>query len=332
MRRMSPSCSRRFSMACRRYACLPAGAWRPRLPRGLSAWLGLPWRARWRWLGRKVGELLRGGNRIDSPDRVILERRAARRSPPTRRCARFSSSAASATRATTRRCSRPTTALPDLDIDPRRARFGHPATSSRRCRTSRSTSPRRASTRRLQRRLRLRHLRPRRARQGAARSCTVLRPGGTFVLGWNDVAAFAPFDPLESRSPPASFAIRRAARRWRVGTDTPTRHTFDTYRRALLRSPWRASITSRLSPPLFAVPEHGRGAAVACSMPMRQRRARLASLDVAQQLGDEVEEDADARCAADSAGTAVAEGHPGLPLQEHRHRRPACRRRVSSGG
>jgi SAM-dependent methyltransferase len=63
-------------------------------------------------------------------------------------------------------------------------------------------------------------------------SYRVLRPGGTFVLGWNDVAAFAPFDPLDVALAAGFVRDATLLGAWRVRTDTPTRHTFDTYVRA----------------------------------------------------------------------------------------------------
>ncbi|HSC63308.1 MAG TPA: class I SAM-dependent methyltransferase [Caldimonas sp.] len=213
----------------------PARAWgRPRLPRAISAWLGLPWRARWQWAGRKVGELLRGGDRIDTPDRVILEREVlpALAADPSLRsllfvgCGRYTRHYAAMFRPATER-------LRTLDIDPRRARYGH-------------TGHLVAALQDVDRHLPAASVdavvcngvygfgiydREELAKALRA-SCAVLRPGGTFVLGWNDVPAFAPFDPLEVAL--AAGLVRDAALlgSWRVVTDTPTRHTFDTYIRA----------------------------------------------------------------------------------------------------
>jgi SAM-dependent methyltransferase len=232
MRRMSPELFEPLlEVPPVEYACLPASAWRPRLPRGLSAWLHLPWRARWRWLGRKVGELLRGGNRIDSPDRVILERQVlpAFAADPALRsllfvgCGRYTRPYAALFAPATER-------FRTLDIDPRRARFGN-------------TGHLVAALQDV-----ARHLAPASVdaivcngvygfgiydrdelAKALGASCTVLRPGGSFVLGWNDVPAFAPFDPLEVAL--ASGFVRDATLlgAWRVTTDTPTRHTFDGY-------------------------------------------------------------------------------------------------------
>ena len=213
------------------YACLPAGAWRLRLPRGLSAWLGLPWRARWRWLGRKVGELFRGGDRIDSPDRAILERQVlpALAADPALRsllfvgCGRYTRHYAALFAPATER-------FRTLDIDPRRARFGN-------------TGHLVAALQDV-----AQHIAPASVdaivcngvygfgiydrdelAKALGASCTVLRPGGSFVLGWNDVPAFAPFDPLETALAAGFVRDATLLGAWRVGTDTPTRHTFDTY-------------------------------------------------------------------------------------------------------
>jgi SAM-dependent methyltransferase len=205
------------------------------LPRAIAAWLGLSWRARWRWGRRKVGELLRGGNRIDSPDRAILERQVlpAFAADPSLRsllfvgCGRYTRHYAALFAPATER-------FRTLDIDPRRARFGN---------TGHVVAPLQHVAE---------HLAPASVdgvvcngvygfgiyeRDELAKalraSHAVLRPGGTFVLGWNDVAAFAPFDPLEVALAAGFVRDATLLGAWRVGTDTPTRHTFDTYSRAL---------------------------------------------------------------------------------------------------
>ena len=60
----------------------------------------------------------------------------------------------------------------------------------------------------------------------------VLRPGGTLVLGWNDVPALAPFDP-QTVAGEAGFECSpgNPLGAWRTATDTPLRHTFDSYAR-----------------------------------------------------------------------------------------------------
>jgi SAM-dependent methyltransferase len=211
-----------------------AAAVRPRLPRALSAWLGLPWRERWRWLGRKAGELLRGGNRIETPDRVVLERQIlpSFATDPSLRsllfvgCGRYTRHYAALFAPATER-------FRTLDIDPRRACFGN-------------TGHVVAALQDVEQHLPAASLdgvvcngvygfgiydRDELAKALRA-SFAVLRPGGTLVLGWNDVAAFAPFDPLEVALAAGFVRDPTLLGAWRVATDTPTRHTFDTYIRA----------------------------------------------------------------------------------------------------
>jgi len=212
-------------------AWMLAGARRPRLPRAVSAWLGLPRRERWRWLGRKLGELVRGGNRIDSPDRVVLERVVLPRfaADPALGsllfvgCGRYTRHYASLFAPETGR-------FRTIDIDPRRARFGS---------AGHIVAPLQDVARHLpagsvdavvcngvygfgiyEREELVEALR-------ASRS--VLRPGGALVLGWNDVPAYAPFDPVEVALAAGFVRDSTLLDTWRVTTDTPTRHTFDTY-------------------------------------------------------------------------------------------------------
>ena len=208
---------------------------RPRLPRAVAAWVGLPWHGRWQWLSRKAGELLRGGNRIETPDRVILERRVlpwfavdpSLRSLLFVGCERYTRDYALLFSPATER-------FRTLDIDPRRARYGN-------------TGHLVAALQDV-----AEHLAPasvdavvcngvygfgiydRNELAKALRaSCAVLRPAGRLVLGWNDVPAFAPFDPLEVALGAGFIRDTTLLGSWRVVTDTPTRHTFDTYIRAL---------------------------------------------------------------------------------------------------
>jgi SAM-dependent methyltransferase len=205
-----------------------------RLPRGIAAWLDLPWGARWHWAGRKVGELLRGGNRIQTPDRALLERQllpalaadASLRSLLFVGCGRYTRHYAALFAPAIER-------FRTLDIDPRRARFGnvghvvaalqdvakHLPAASVDCIVCNGVYGFGIYERdELAKALRS--------------SFAVLRPGGTFVLGWNDVAAFAPFDPLEVALAAGFVRDPTLLGAWRVATDTSTRHTFDTYVRA----------------------------------------------------------------------------------------------------
>ena len=207
---------------------------RPRLPRAVAAWLGLPWRGRWQWLGRKAGELLHGGRRIHTPDRVVLEHFVLPTfaADPTLRallfvgCGRY-------TRHYTALFAPASERFRTIDIDPRRARYGN---------TGHLVAPLQDVAE---------HLAPASVdavvcngvygfgiydrdelAEALRASYTVLRPGGRFVLGWNDVPAFAPFDPLEPMLGAGFVRDATLLGSWRVVTDTPTRHTFDAYIRA----------------------------------------------------------------------------------------------------
>ena len=234
MRRMSPEPLVPFLDVVTADYGWVAAAVRPRLPRGLAAWLGLPWRERWRWLGRKAVEAAQGGSRIASPDRVVLERQllpafaadASLRSLLFVGCGRYTRHYAALFAPASER-------FRTLDIDPRRARFGH-------------TGHVVAALQDVEQHLPAASLdgvvcngvygfgiydRDELAKALRA-SFAVLRPGGTLVLGWNDVAAFAPFDPLEVALAAGFVRDPTLLGAWRVATDTPTRHTFDTYIRA----------------------------------------------------------------------------------------------------
>ena len=206
-----------------------------RLPRGVSAWLGLPWRARGRWVGRKVGELLRGGNRIDSPDRVILERfvlptlaaDASLRSLLFVGCERYTRHYAALFVPASER-------FRTLDIDPRRARFGNTGHLVAALQDVARHVPAASVDAVVCNGVYGFGIYDRDELAKALRaSCAVLRPAGRLVLGWNDVPAFAPFDPLEVALGAGFIRDTTLLGSWRVVTDTPTRHTFDTYIRAL---------------------------------------------------------------------------------------------------
>ena len=216
------------------YGWVATAVRRPRLPRGLAAWLSLPWQARRRWLGRKVVELLRGGNRIESPDRALLERRVLPTfaADPSLRSLLFVG------------CGRYTRHYPSLfapaserfrtiDIDPRRARYGHAGHLVAALQDVAECLPAGSVDSIVCNGVYGFGIYDRdELAKALGASCTVLRPGGSFVLGWNDVPAFAPFDPLEVAL--AAGFVRDASLldAWRVATDTPTRHTFDSYVRA----------------------------------------------------------------------------------------------------
>jgi len=202
------------------------------MQRWIQVLLGLPWRDRFRWGSRKVREAVGGGDRIRTEDRMLLEDMLlpAYASEPAVGellfvgCESYTRSYADAFGPGRFRT---------IDIDPAQARHGTP---------DHIVAP-------------IQDV----ARHVAAASldvvvmngvygwgvddrpgltaaltavATVLKPGGRLVLGWNDVPVLGPFDPepvvIEAgleRDPTSPLGA------WRVATDTPTRHTFDAYRR-----------------------------------------------------------------------------------------------------
>lgn len=216
-----------------------AGARRPRradapapaLPRPLAAWLDLPWRERFRWLGRKAGEALPGTRRIASADRALLENRflAGWAADPAIRsllfvgCEWYTHEYAAMFGPERSR-------FRTIDVDPTKARYGaaghlvaplqdvagHVAPASVDVVVCNGVYGWGIDDR------------DELARAFAA-SHRVLRAGGTLLLGWNDVPALAPFDPSEVAFAAGFAADERAGDGWRVRTDTPTRHTFDLY-------------------------------------------------------------------------------------------------------
>ncbi|MEO5845074.1 MAG: hypothetical protein ABIQ33_09560 [Caldimonas sp.] len=203
---------------------------RPSL-RPLAAWLGLPHRERWRWLKRKLREALPGADRIRSPDRVYLEETLlpGHAADPALRALVFVG-CEWYTRHYEAMFDPDRSRFRTIDIDPRRARHGA---------ARHIVAPLQELAA---------HLAPasvdvivcngvygfgiydrRELGRALLASHAVLRPGGTLILGWNDVPALAPFDPVGVAL--ASGFARDPARgdAWRVRTDTPTRHTFDTY-------------------------------------------------------------------------------------------------------
>jgi hypothetical protein len=204
------------------------------LPKPVQAWLSLPWRQRTAYLGRKFHDSLPGTTRLHSPDRVLLESRllAACAADGGLRVLLFVG-CDWYTRDYVELFAPRRERFRTIDVDPAKARFGG---------SGHVVAPLQEVDR---------HFAPGsvdvivcngvygfgiddRTELGRAfaASHAVLRERGTLVLGWNDVAALAPFDP----APVAlaqGFARAQAGPLgdWRVATDTPLRHTFDTYER-----------------------------------------------------------------------------------------------------
>ncbi len=210
---------------------LPRARSRPRLPKGLVAWLGLPWSARLRWLGRKLGELLRGGGRIRSADRAVLEGTllpTLAADPRLRSlvfvgCGPYTRHYATLFAPATER-------FRTMDIDPRRARHGHTGHVVAAVQDIAAHFPAESVDAIVCNGVYGFGLDDRAELEAALHaSAAVLRPGGRFVLGWNDVPAFAPFDPAEVALAAGLVGESALLGRWRLVTDTPTRHTFDSY-------------------------------------------------------------------------------------------------------
>ena len=201
--------------------------------RPLAAWYGLPWRERWRWLKRKLRDALPGVERIQSADRSVLEAELRGYAADPALQALLFVGCEWYTRHYEAMFDPQRARFRTIDIDPRRARHGA---------ASHVVAPLQDVSA---------HLAPAsldvvvcngvygfgiydrgELERAFAASCAVLRPGGTMLLGWNDVPALAPFDPLDVAL--AAGFVRDPARGagWRVRTDTPTRHTFDFYVRA----------------------------------------------------------------------------------------------------
>ena len=204
------------------------------LPKPLRAWLGLPLRQQVRYAVRKVRDVLPGMARIRSADRRLLEETLlpGYAADPTLRTLIFVG------------CDWYTRHYVELfaprrerfctvEIDPGRARFGAPR---------HVVAPMQEIGR---------HFAAGsvdavvangiygwgiddRAGLGVAFAAAheVLRPGGTLVLGWNDVAALAPFDPAAVAGEVGfTRSTANPLGAWRTPTDTPLRHTFDVYAR-----------------------------------------------------------------------------------------------------
>ena len=204
------------------------------LPKPLRAWLGLPVRQQVAYAGRKLLDILPGRSAIRSADRRLLEETVlpGYAADPTLQSLLFVG------------CDWYTRDYPELfaparerfrsiDIDPAKARFGAPG---------HVVAPMQEIGR---------HFAPGsvdvvvangiygfgiddRAALGVALAAAhaVLRPGGTLVLGWNDVPALAPFDPA-ALAGEVGFgrSTGNPLGAWRTLTDTPLRHTFDVYAR-----------------------------------------------------------------------------------------------------
>ncbi|MGZ8259589.1 MAG: hypothetical protein ACXWUL_03445 [Caldimonas sp.] len=202
--------------------------------RPIAAWLELPWRERWRWLKRKLRDALPGAERIRSPDRALLETEIlpGYAADPRLRALLFVG-CDWYTRGYEALFAPDRSRFRTIDVDPRQARHGgaqhivaalqdvaaHVAAASVDVVVCNGVYGFGIYERRE-------------LERAFVACCLVLRPGGALVLGWNDVAALAPFDPLEVAL--ATGLVRDPARGagWRVRTDTPTRHTFDHYVRA----------------------------------------------------------------------------------------------------
>ena len=205
---------------------------RPIVPRPVLAWLGLPWRERWRWLSRKLRELVLRAPRIASADRVVLEQQVltAYAADPALRSLLFVG-CEWYTRDYAAMFDPERSRFRTIDIDPKKARHGsadhivaplqdvasHVGAASVDVIVCNGVYGFGIDDRvELERAFR------------AMRA--VLRPDGTLLLGWNDVPALAPFDPCPlARETGFAKAEASPLGAWRVRTDTPTRHTFDTY-------------------------------------------------------------------------------------------------------
>jgi SAM-dependent methyltransferase len=204
------------------------------LPKALRAWLGLPVRQQIAYARRKLRDVLPGVSRIESADRRLLEETvlAGYAADPSLRILLFVG-CDWYTRGYAELFAPARERFRTVDIDPAKARFGaaghvvapmqeidrHFASGSVDAIVANGIYGWGIDDR---------------AGLGVALAAAhaVLKPAGTLVLGWNDVAALAPFDPE-----PVALAtgfVRSAANplgAWRTKTATPLRHTFDAYAR-----------------------------------------------------------------------------------------------------
>lgn len=197
----------------------------------LRAFLALPWRDQRRWLARKLREALPGTTRIRSADRALLEEELL---PAYAADARLEKLLFVG-------CDWYTRDYPAL-FDPDRSRFRSIDFDAKKA-VHGTPDHIVAPLQEIDRHVAAQsadvvvcngvygfgiHDRVELARAFAA-AHAVLRPGGALLLGWNNVRHLGPFDPVEAAL--AAGFVRDPARsgRWRVETDTPTRHTFDFY-------------------------------------------------------------------------------------------------------
>jgi SAM-dependent methyltransferase len=204
------------------------------LPKALQAWFALPWPLLLAYTGRKVADTLPGRARIRTEDRRLLEDTllAGFAADPTLRALLFVG------------CDWYTRDYVEL-FAPRRERFrtvDRDPAKARHGAVGHLVAPMQALDR---------HFAAGsvdaivangvfgfgiddRSELAAAFAAAhrVLRPDGTLVFGWNDVRPLAPFDPAEVAGE-AGFSRSSAnpLGAWRTTTETPLRHTFDTYRR-----------------------------------------------------------------------------------------------------
>ena len=204
--------------------------------KALRAWLALPWRQQLSYLKRKLRDTMPGTTRIRSADRLLLEEKllcgyaadASLRTLLFVGCDWYTRDYAGLFAPRMER-------FRTLDVDPAKARFGsaghvvalmqdidrHFAPGSVDAIVANGVYGFGLDDRAAL------------ARAFAA-ALQVLRPHGTMVLGWNAVPALAPFDPAPVALE-AGFArsTRSPLGCARLATDTPLRHTFDTYERPL---------------------------------------------------------------------------------------------------
>lgn len=199
----------------------------------LRAFFALPWREQRRWLARKLREALPGTTRIRSADRTLLEEVLLPGYAADEQVKKLLFVGCDwYTRGYAARFDPDRSRFRSIDFDPKKAAHG----------TSGHIV---APLQEIDRHVAAQsvdvvvcngvygfgiHDRAELARAFAA-THVVLRPGGALLLGWNNVCHLGPFDPLEVAQ--AAGFMRDPARgaQWRVETDTPTRHTFDFYRK-----------------------------------------------------------------------------------------------------